>query len=77
MLATANTAVAALDKLRGHGARDLLLVSLVASPEGVSRLCEADPGLRIVTAAIDEGLDHRGYIVPGLGDAGDRMYGTV
>lgn len=77
MLATANTAVAALDKLRGHGARDLLLVSLVASPEGVNRLCEADPGLRIVTAAIDEGLDHRGYIVPGLGDAGDRMYGTV
>lgn len=77
MLATANTAVAALDKLRAQGATNLLLVSLVASPEGIARLCESDPDLRIVTAAIDEGLDHRGYIVPGLGDAGDRMYGTT
>jgi len=77
MLATANTAIAAVEKVRAHGAVDLTVVSLVASPEGINQLCEADSSLRIVVAGVDDGLDHRGYIVPGLGDAGDRMYGTT
>lgn len=77
MLATANTAISALAKLRAAGAIDLRLVCLVAAPEGIARLHEADPDVTIVTAAIDQGLNDIGYIVPGLGDAGDRIYGTV
>ena len=77
MLATANTATAALTKLREAGASDLRLVALVAAPEGIAKIQEVHPEVRIITAALDEGLDERGYIVPGLGDAGDRIYGTT
>jgi len=77
MLATANTAINALSKLRAAGAADLRLVCLVAAPEGIARVQEADPEVTIITASVDQGLNEVGYIVPGLGDAGDRIYGTV
>ncbi len=73
MLATANSAVAAIDRLKERGARDLRFVCLLAAPEGIERLRGAHPEVRIWTAAIDEKLNDHGYIVPGLGDAGDRM----
>lgn len=76
MLATANTAIASCAKLRAAGATDLRLVCLVAAPEGIERLHAADPEVTIITAAVDQGLNEVGYIVPGLGDAGDRIYGT-
>ena len=76
MLATANSAVAAVDRLKERGAKDLRFVCLLAAPEGIERLRGAHPDVRIWTAAIDERLDEHGYIVPGLGDAGDRMFGT-
>lgn len=76
MLATANSAVAAIDRLKERGARDLRFVCLLAAPEGIERLRGAHPDVRIWTAAIDEKLNDHGYIVPGLGDAGDRMFGT-
>jgi uracil phosphoribosyltransferase len=76
MLATANSAVAAVDRLKERGARDLRFVCLLAAPEGIARLRGAHPDVRIWTAAIDECLNDHGYIVPGLGDAGDRMFGT-
>ena len=76
MLATANSAVAAVERLKERGARDLRFVCLLAAPEGIARLRGAHPDIRIWTAAIDERLDEHGYIVPGLGDAGDRMFGT-
>jgi uracil phosphoribosyltransferase len=76
MLATANSAVAAVDRLKERGARDLRFVCLLAAPEGVARFRGAHPDVPIWTAAIDERLNDHGYIVPGLGDAGDRMYGT-
>jgi len=76
MLATANSAVAAVDRLKERGAFDLKFVCLLAAPEGVARLRDHHPDVPIVTAAIDERLNEKGYIVPGLGDAGDRMYGT-
>jgi uracil phosphoribosyltransferase len=76
MLATANSAVAAVDRLKERGARDLRFVCLLAAPEGIARLRGAHPDVQIWTAAIDERLDEHGYIVPGLGDAGDRMFGT-
>jgi uracil phosphoribosyltransferase len=76
MLATANSAVAAIDKLKGRGVRDIRFVCLLAAPEGVARLSKAHPDVQIWTAAIDEKLNDHGYIVPGLGDAGDRMFGT-
>jgi uracil phosphoribosyltransferase len=76
MLATANSAVAAVDRLKERGARDLRFVCLLAAPEGVTNFRGAHPDVPIWTAAIDERLDDHGYIVPGLGDAGDRMYGT-
>ena len=76
MLATAGTAISALAKLREHGATDLRLVCLVAAPEGIARLHAADPDVTVITAAVDQGLNDVGYIVPGLGDAGDRIYGT-
>ena len=76
MLATANSAVAALDRLRARGASDLRFVCLLAAPEGLERLRSAHPDVPVWTAAIDSHLDAHGYIVPGLGDAGDRMYGT-
>ncbi|KQU55078.1 uracil phosphoribosyltransferase [Bosea sp. Leaf344] len=76
MLATANSAVAAVDRLKERGAKDLRFVCLLAAPEGIARLRGAHPDVRIWTAAIDECLNDHGYIVPGLGDAGDRMFGT-
>jgi uracil phosphoribosyltransferase len=76
MLATANSAVAAIDRLKERGARDLRFVCLLAAPEGVDRLRGTHPDVRIWTAAVDERLNDHGYIVPGLGDAGDRMFGT-
>jgi uracil phosphoribosyltransferase len=76
MLATANSAVAAIDRLKERGAKDLRFVCLLAAPEGIEKLRGAHPDVDIWTASIDERLNDHGYIVPGLGDAGDRMYGT-
>ncbi|MCJ2034699.1 uracil phosphoribosyltransferase [Methylobacterium sp. J-068] len=76
MLATANSAVAAIDLLKSRGAQDLRFVCLLAAPEGLARLQAAHPDVPVWTAAIDSHLNDHGYIVPGLGDAGDRMYGT-
>ncbi len=76
MLATGNSAVAAVQRLKDDGARELRFVCLLAAPEGVSAFCQAHPDVPVFTAAIDERLDDHGYIVPGLGDAGDRVYGT-
>jgi uracil phosphoribosyltransferase len=76
MLATATSAVAAVERLKERGARDLRFVCLLAAPEGIERFRGAHPDVPIWTAAIDERLNEHGYIVPGLGDAGDRMFGT-
>jgi uracil phosphoribosyltransferase len=76
MLATANSAVAAIDRLKERGCQELRLVCLLAAPEGIERFHGAHPEVPIWTAAIDSHLDSHGYIVPGLGDAGDRMFGT-
>ncbi|MCP3056992.1 uracil phosphoribosyltransferase [Aurantimonas marianensis] len=76
MLATANSAIAAMDKLKERGARNIRFLCLLAAPEGVARFCAAHPDIPVFTAAIDSHLNDKGYIVPGLGDAGDRMYGT-
>lgn len=76
MLATGNSAVAAIDLLKRDGATDIRFLCLLAAPEGVARMTEAHPDVRIITAALDERLNERGYIMPGLGDAGDRMFGT-
>lgn len=77
MLATGGSAAAALRMLREAGARDLRLMCLVAAPEGIERVRAAEPELLIYAAAVDRQLDRRGFILPGLGDAGDRLYGTV
>jgi uracil phosphoribosyltransferase len=76
MLATANSAVAAVDRLKERGARNLRFVCLLAAPEGVEHLRGAHPDVPIYCAAVDSHLNEKGYIVPGHGDAGDRMYGT-
>jgi uracil phosphoribosyltransferase len=76
MLATANSAIAAIEKLKTRGANNLRFVCLLAAPEGIKRFTEAHPDVPVFTAAIDSHLNEKGYIVPGLGDAGDRMYGT-
>ncbi len=76
MLATANSAIAALDLLKARGASDLRFVCLLAAPEGLAKFQAAHPDVPVWTAAIDSHLNDHGYIVPGLGDAGDRMYGT-
>ncbi len=76
MLATGNSSAAAVDLLKQAGARNLRFLCLLAAPEGVARMQQAHPDVPIVTAALDDRLDTRGYIVPGLGDAGDRMFGT-
>ena len=76
MLATANSAVAAVDKLKAAGAKDIRFLCLLAAPEGLKRMAEAHPDVRVFTAAVDECLNDHGYILPGLGDAGDRMFGT-
>ena len=76
MLATGNSAVAAISRLKVRGARDIRLVCLLAAPEGIAEVARAHPDVRVFTAAVDERLNDHGYIVPGLGDAGDRLYGT-
>ncbi len=76
MLATGNSAIAAIDRLKRQGARGIRLLCLLAAPEGIAALTAAHPEVPIYTAAIDARLNEHGYIVPGLGDAGDRMYGT-
>ena len=76
MLATGNTAVAAIDRLKEHGASELRFVCLLATEVGLSRLQQHHPDVRVWTAAIDAQLNDHGYILPGLGDAGDRLYGT-
>src|SRR6476661_3943731 len=76
MLATANSATAAVERLKERGAKDIRFVCLLAAPEGIAKLRGEHPDVPIWTVAIDEKLDEHGYIVPGLGDAGDRMYGT-
>lgn len=76
MLATGNSAAAAVDLLKEAGADTIRFMCLLAAPEGVARMAKAHPDVPIVTAAVDECLNDHGYIVPGLGDAGDRMYGT-
>ena len=76
MLATANSAVAAVDRLKERGCRDIRMVCLLAAPEGIAHFHGTHPEVPIWTAAIDTQLDAHGYIIPGLGDAGDRMFGT-
>jgi uracil phosphoribosyltransferase len=76
MLATGNSSVAAIDLLKKSGATNIRFLCLLAAPEGIARMKEAHPDVPIVTASIDEKLNEMGYIVPGLGDAGDRMFGT-
>jgi uracil phosphoribosyltransferase len=76
MLATGNSSSAAIAKVKEAGAQSVTFVCLVAAPEGIAHLHSEHPDVHIVCAAIDRGLDERGFIVPGLGDAGDRLYGT-
>jgi len=76
MLATGNSAVAAVERLKEGGVQQMKFVCLLAAPEGVQAFSEAHPDVPIYTAALDERLNDHGYILPGLGDAGDRMYGT-
>jgi uracil phosphoribosyltransferase len=79
MLATGNSGVAAIDAVRSRGAEPerLSFICVIAAPEGIRRIHDAHPAVRIVTGAIDDRLDDHGYIVPGLGDAGDRMFGSA
>jgi uracil phosphoribosyltransferase len=76
MLATGNSVAAAITRLKDRGVKDLKLVTLLAAPEGIQHLARLHPDVHIFTAAIDSHLNSHGYIVPGLGDAGDRMFGT-
>ena len=76
MLATGNSSVAAITRLKEAGAKDIRLLCLLAAPEGVACMKEAHPDVLVFTASLDEKLNEKGYIVPGLGDAGDRMFGT-
>ena len=76
MLATGNSSAAAIDLLKENGAKNIRFLCLLAAPEGVARMKQAHPDVPIVTAALDSHLNDHGYIVPGLGDAGDRMFGT-
>jgi uracil phosphoribosyltransferase len=76
VLATGNTAVAAVDRLKERGAKEIRLVCLICAPQGIEHMRALHPDVSIWTAAIDEGLDEHAFIVPGLGDAGDRAYGT-
>ena len=76
MLATGGSASATLDKLKSEGANDLKLVCIVGAPEGLERIRKDHPEVEIYLAALDDGLNEKGYIIPGLGDAGDRLFGT-
>jgi uracil phosphoribosyltransferase len=77
MLATGGSAAAAIGLLRQRGARSIRLLSIIAAPEGVAVVSKADPDVRVYVCAVDSHLNDHGYIVPGLGDAGDRLYGTM
>ncbi|HJF30424.1 MAG TPA: uracil phosphoribosyltransferase [Sporosarcina psychrophila] len=76
MLATGGSAIAAVDSLKSRGAKHIKFMCLIAAPEGVKAMTEAHPDVDIYIAAMDEKLDEKGYIIPGLGDAGDRLFGT-
>ena len=76
MLATGNSSAAAVDLIKAKGAKNIRFLCLLAAPEGIARMKEAHPDVPIVTASVDSHLNENGYIVPGLGDAGDRMFGT-
>ena len=76
MLATGNSTVHAVQLVKDAGATSVRLIAIIAAPEGITNVTEAHPDVQIVVAAIDRGLNELGYIVPGLGDAGDRLYGT-
>ena len=76
MLATGNSAIAAVDRVKTAKPRSVKFVCVLAAPEGIANLHETHPDVPIYTAAVDERLDERGYIVPGMGDAGDRLFGT-
>ena len=76
MCSTANSSIAAVQRVKEAGARDLKMLCLLAAPEGIEAFTGAHPDVPVYTAAVDDHLNEHGYIVPGLGDAGDRMYGT-
>lgn len=76
MLATANSSIASIEKLKERGAKNIRFLCLLAAPEGIENFRKAHPDVPVFTASIDSHLNEKGYIVPGLGDAGDRMYGT-
>jgi uracil phosphoribosyltransferase len=76
MLATGNSTAAAVETVKRAGAQSIRLIAVIAAPEGIERLQSAHPDVTIVVAAVDRELNERGYILPGLGDAGDRLYGT-
>ncbi len=76
MLATGGSACAAIDQLKARGCRDIHQMSIIAAPEGIDKLAEAHPDVKIFVAVVDEKLNENGYILPGLGDAGDRLFGT-
>ncbi len=76
MLATGGSATAAIEYLRGQGVKDVRLLVLIAAPEGIKTVLDADPDVRVYTCSVDEKLNEKAYIVPGLGDAGDRIFGT-
>jgi uracil phosphoribosyltransferase len=76
MLATGNSTAAAIDTVKRGGATSVRLIALIAAPEGIARVHRDHPEVRIVVASVDRGLNEKGYILPGLGDAGDRLYGT-
>jgi len=76
MLATGGTAVEAVNSLKKRGAKNIRFMCLIAAPEGVEVFTEAHPDVDVYIAALDEKLNEKGYIVPGLGDAGDRLFGT-
>jgi len=76
MLATGNSTAAAIERVKNAGATSVRLIAIIAAPEGVARIHQAHPDVQIVVAALDRGLNENGFIVPGLGDAGDRLYGT-
>ena len=76
MLATGNSTAAAVDRVKAAGATSVRLIAIIGAPEGVTRIHDEHPDVQIVVAALDRGLNEQGFIVPGLGDAGDRLYGT-
>ncbi len=76
MLATGGSAKAAIEFIKGRGVTDIKLMSIIAAPEGIRTVCEAHPDVKVYCGIVDEKLNENGYIVPGLGDAGDRIFGT-